>query len=110
MNCSLYIREWILRERDLNHALRRFAFSWNMAIGCSSAPPNVRRTRLGELWCEQGALWDLQVDIVNSGEVSMEPAFKVASYENLLKDLAKMKPSDECSGTVIATPTAFTIS
>jgi hypothetical protein len=36
-------------------------------------------------------LWDLQVDIVNSGEVSMDPAFKVAIYENLLKELAKTK-------------------
>ena len=35
--------------------------------------------------------WDLQVDTVESGDVNIGPDFKVAIYENLLKELAKTK-------------------
>jgi len=37
------------------------------------------------------AKWDLQVDTVESGDVNIGPDFKVAIYENLLKELAKTK-------------------
>jgi len=37
------------------------------------------------------AKWDLQVDTIESGDVNIGPDFKVAIYENLLKELAKTK-------------------
>jgi hypothetical protein len=37
------------------------------------------------------ALWDLQVDTVESGDVNIGTDFKVAIYENLLKELVKTK-------------------
>ena len=37
------------------------------------------------------ANWDLQVDTVESGDVNIGPDFKVAIYENLLKELARTK-------------------
>jgi hypothetical protein len=37
------------------------------------------------------ARWDLQVDTVESGDVNIGPDFKVAIYENLLKELARTK-------------------
>ena len=37
------------------------------------------------------AKWDLQVDTVESGDVNIGLDFKVAIYENLLKELAKTK-------------------
>ncbi len=35
--------------------------------------------------------WSVQVDKVDPGEVNIEPAFRVAIYENLLVELAKTK-------------------
>jgi hypothetical protein len=37
------------------------------------------------------AQWSVQVDAIDQGEVKIEPAFKVAIYENLLDELAKTK-------------------
>ena len=37
------------------------------------------------------AQWNVQVDKVEPGEVNIEPAFRVAIYENLLDELAKTK-------------------
>ena len=37
------------------------------------------------------AQWSVQVDIVDPGDVNLEPAFRVAIYENLLDELAKTK-------------------
>jgi hypothetical protein len=37
------------------------------------------------------ARWSVQVDAVDPGDVNLEPAFRVAIYENLLDELAKMK-------------------
>jgi hypothetical protein len=37
------------------------------------------------------AQWNVQVDKVEPGEVNIEPAFRVAIYENLLDELAKAK-------------------
>ena len=37
------------------------------------------------------AQWDVQVDTVESGDVNIGADFKVAIYENLLKELAKTK-------------------
>jgi hypothetical protein len=38
-----------------------------------------------------GTQWSVQVDKVDSGDVTLEPAFRVAIYENLLLELAKTK-------------------
>ncbi len=35
--------------------------------------------------------WSVQVDKVDTGDVNIEPAFRVAIYENLLEELAKTK-------------------
>jgi len=35
--------------------------------------------------------WSVQVDAVNAGDVNIAPEFKVAIYEDLLKELAKTK-------------------
>lgn len=35
--------------------------------------------------------WSVQVDKVDAGDVNIEPAFRVAIYENLLVELAKTK-------------------
>ena len=35
--------------------------------------------------------WSVQVDRVDPGDVNIEPAFRVAIYENLLEELAKTK-------------------
>jgi hypothetical protein len=37
------------------------------------------------------ALWSVQVDKVDPGDVSLEPAFRIAIYENLLQELSKTK-------------------
>ena len=37
------------------------------------------------------AQWNVQVDAIDQGDVKIEPAFKVAIYENLLDELAKTK-------------------
>ena len=39
--------------------------------------------------------WSVQVDEVDPGEVSIEPAFRVAIYENLLHEVAKAKTFQE---------------
>ncbi|HTU48529.1 MAG TPA: hypothetical protein VMF91_25935 [Bryobacteraceae bacterium] len=39
--------------------------------------------------------WSLQVDEVQAGDVNIEPAFKIAIYENLLQELAKTKQFKE---------------
>src|SRR5260370_39137316 len=36
--------------------------------------------------------WSVQVDKVEPGDVNIEPAFRVAIYENLIDELAKTKP------------------
>ena len=41
------------------------------------------------------AQWSVQVDKVDPGDVSIEPAFKAAIYENLLDQLAKTKQFKE---------------
>jgi hypothetical protein len=41
------------------------------------------------------AQWNVQVDKIESGNVNIEPAFRVAIYENLLKELAKTKQFEE---------------
>src|SRR5271165_4569884 len=38
-----------------------------------------------------GQSWSVQVDQVDPGDVNIEPAFRVAIYENLLDELAKTK-------------------
>jgi hypothetical protein len=38
-----------------------------------------------------GTQWSVQVDKVDSGDVTLEPAFRVAIYENLLLELTKTK-------------------
>src|SRR5437762_11053051 len=35
--------------------------------------------------------WNVQVDKVDAGDVSLEPAFRIAIYENLLDELSKTK-------------------
>ncbi len=35
--------------------------------------------------------WSVQVDKIDPGEVNIEPAFRIAIYENLLEELAKTK-------------------
>jgi len=35
--------------------------------------------------------WSVQVDKVVTGDVTLEPAFRVAIYENLLQELAKTR-------------------
>jgi hypothetical protein len=35
--------------------------------------------------------WSVQVDTVDAGDVNLEPAFRVATYENLLEELPKTK-------------------
>ena len=35
--------------------------------------------------------WSVQVDKVDAGDVNLEPAFRIAIYENLLDELAKTK-------------------
>ena len=37
------------------------------------------------------AQWNVQVDKIEPGEINIEPAFRVAIYENLLDELAKTK-------------------
>jgi hypothetical protein len=37
------------------------------------------------------AQWNVQVDQIESGDVKIEPAFRIAIYENLLDELAKTK-------------------
>lgn len=37
------------------------------------------------------AQWTIQVDKIDSGDVNIEPAFRVAIYENLLTELVKTK-------------------
>jgi len=39
--------------------------------------------------------WSVQVDEVQAGDVNIEPAFKIAIYENLLQELAKTKQFKE---------------
>ena len=39
--------------------------------------------------------WSVQVDKVQAGDVNIEPAFRVAIYENLLNELAKTKQFEE---------------
>ena len=41
------------------------------------------------------AQWRVQLDQVDSGDVNIEPAFKVAIYENLVDELAKTKQFKE---------------
>ncbi len=36
-------------------------------------------------------VWNVQVDKIDPGDVNIEPAFRVAIYENLLEELAKTK-------------------
>ena len=38
-----------------------------------------------------GAKWNVQLDKVDPGDVNLEPAFRIAIYENLLDELAKTK-------------------
>ncbi|MFL6449969.1 MAG: hypothetical protein ACJ746_20145 [Bryobacteraceae bacterium] len=42
-----------------------------------------------------GAIWNLQVDKVERGDVNIEPAFRVAIYENLVEELTKAKQFKE---------------
>jgi hypothetical protein len=42
-----------------------------------------------------GARWNVQVDKVEPGNVNMGPSFRVAIYENLVKELAKTKQFKE---------------
>ena len=44
----------------------------------------------------------LQVDTVESGDVNLGPDFKVTIYEKLLKELAKTKRTNVCSGIAAA--------
>jgi hypothetical protein len=39
--------------------------------------------------------WSVQVDKIDAGDVGLEPSFKAAIYENLLKELAKTKQFKE---------------
>jgi hypothetical protein len=39
--------------------------------------------------------WSVQVDKVQPGDVNLEPAFRIAIYENLLQELAKTKQFKE---------------
>jgi hypothetical protein len=42
-----------------------------------------------------GTQWNVQVDKIEPGNVNMGPAFRVAIYENLVKELAKTKQFKE---------------
>ncbi|HWC19128.1 MAG TPA: hypothetical protein VG498_19105 [Terriglobales bacterium] len=42
-----------------------------------------------------GPLWTVQVDKVDANEVNLEPAFQIAIYESLLKELNKTKQFKE---------------
>ena len=39
----------------------------------------------------QAAQWNVQVDVIDASDVTIEPAFKVAIYENLLHELTNTK-------------------
>jgi hypothetical protein len=39
--------------------------------------------------------WKVQVDKIEPGNVNIGPAFRVAIYENLVKELAKAKQFEE---------------
>jgi hypothetical protein len=39
--------------------------------------------------------WSVQVDATNAGEVTIEPAFQIAIYENLLREVTKTKSFDQ---------------
>ena len=39
----------------------------------------------------RGARWSVEVDEINPGEASIEPAFRIAIYENVLREVAKAK-------------------
>jgi hypothetical protein len=39
----------------------------------------------------RGARWSVEVDEIHPGEVSIEPAFRIAIYENVLREVAKAK-------------------
>ena len=46
---------------------------------------------VGSLHAASAARWHIQVETVNSGEVTLDPEFRVAIYENLLAELNKSK-------------------
>src|SRR5258708_19588095 len=39
--------------------------------------------------------WSVQVDNVEPGDVNLDPAFRVAIYENLMEELAKTNPFNQ---------------
>lgn len=48
-------------------------------------------TRSTDADATRGAQWSVEVDEVDPGEVSIEPAFRIVIYENLLHEVAKAK-------------------
>jgi hypothetical protein len=48
-------------------------------------------TRSTDVNGRRGSRWSVEVDEVDPGEVSIEPAFRIAIYENLLHEVAKAK-------------------
>lgn len=70
---------------------RRIAFAIVISIIPAALAPQTLAATNGPA----AALWSVQVDKVDPGAIQIEPAFRVAVYENLIEELGKTKKFKE---------------
>jgi hypothetical protein len=89
-NTKVVMPPMFLRRRILYGVLSTLILLLSVLQPKLLVPPALAESSAGKK-SETAQQWSLQVDPVDSGEVSLDPSFGAAIYENLLEELAKTK-------------------